>query len=240
MKIQDVSATTPAAELPKGPQAAEAFEAYLISFLSKEMRKAVPDGPLSTGAVGMFSDFFDQEIGKRVAAGRGIGMREELQTALDRRVAKDLGGAPNPEPVRHPPVRNPLETAHTHEDHHARVSSGFGERRDPFNGSIRKHDGIDLALGAGTPVRAERDGVVRFAGDRGGYGNVVIIDHGNGLETRYAHCATLTVRAGDTVPEGAVVGTVGSTGRSTGPHLHFEVRENGIATNPANFVKENH
>ena len=120
------------------------------------------------------------------------------------------------------------------------MSSGFGERRDPFNGSIRKHDGIDLALAAGTPVRAERDGVVRFAGDRGGYGNVVIIDHGNGLETRYAHCATLTVQAGDNVPEGAVVGTVGSTGRSTGPHLHFEVRENGIATNPANFVKENH
>ena len=86
---------------------------------------------------------------------------------------------------------------------------------------------------------AERDGVVRFAGDRGGYGNVVIIDHGDGLETRYAHCATLTVQAGDKVPEGAVVGTVGSTGRSTGPHLHFEVRQDGLPTNPTNFVKEN-
>lgn len=241
MKIQDVSATTPAAELPKGPKAAEAFEAYLISFLSKEMRKAVPDGPLSTGAVGMFADFFDQEIGKRVAAGRGIGMRDDLENALSRRAAKELGGAPHPEPIRHPPVpiRRTVEIAHTHEDHHARVTSGFGERKDPFNGSIRKHDGIDLALAAGTPVHAERDGVVRFAGDRGGYGNVVIIDHGDGLETRYAHCATLTVQAGDKVPEGAVVGTVGSTGRSTGPHLHFEVRQNGLPTNPTNFVKEN-
>lgn len=237
MKIQNNIPPSAAPDLPKGQQAAEAFEAYLIGYLSKEMRESVPNGPLNSGASAMFGDFFDQEIGKRVAAAGGIGMRAGLESALARHEA---AAAPVAELAR-PAARH----AATHEadahgsDAHLRVTSGFGSRRDPFDGTMHAHHGIDLGLRAGTPVHAERTGVVTFAGQQGGYGNVVIIDHGDGVETRYAHCASLTVAAGDKVTEGAVVGTVGSTGRSTGPHLHFEVRENGRPTNPVSFIKEN-
>lgn len=235
MKIDSSLPPTAAPELPKGPQAAEAFEAYLIGYLAKEMRESVPNGPLNSGASGMFGDFFDQEIGKRVAAAGGIGMRAELEAAL----ARHEGGAAAPaSPVAARPLRpDPHEASAT--DAHLNVTSGFGSRRDPFDGTVRAHHGIDLGLRAGTPVHAERDGVVTFAGQQHGYGNVVIIDHGNGVETRYAHCASLAVTTGDTVTEGAVLGTVGSTGRSTGPHLHFELRENGRPTDPESFIKEN-
>lgn len=96
----------------------------------------------------------------------------------------------------------------------------------------RQHDGIDIAASTGTPISAEADGRVTFAGSRGGYGNVVIIDHGNGTETRYAHQDTIGVSVGQTVRAGERVGTVGSTGMSTGPHLHFEGRRNGQSLNP--------
>lgn len=228
MKVQDVGARAPTPELPKGPEAARAFEAYLVGYLSKQMREAVPDGPMNSGATGMFSDVFDQEIGRLVASGEGIGLRAQLETALARHEAPKTGpGMP----------RVPHETSRA--EHAASITSGFGSRRDPIDGTLRTHDGIDLALGLGTPVHAERSGVVRFAGERGGYGNLVILDHGGGLETRYAHCASLSVQAGDTVSEGETLGTVGSTGHSTGPHLHLEVRENGVATDPIHFVREN-
>jgi len=226
MKVQGVDASAPPQELKRGPEAAEAFEAYLIGFLSKQMRESVPDGPLNSGATGMFGDIFDQEMGKRVAEGQGIGLRHQLEMAL----ARHDDGAPERRPVA---SGNPIGESHL------RVTSGFGERADPFHGAARIHHGVDLGLSAGSAVRAERAGVVSFAGERGGYGNVVIIDHGGGLETRYAHCASLAVAAGDTVPRGAVVGTVGSTGRSTGPHLHLEVRQDGVALDPSSFVEEN-
>ncbi len=224
MKVQGLDAHTPIVELPKGPEAAEAFEAYLIGFLSKQMREAVPDGPLNAGAAGMFAELFDQEIGKRAAAGQGIGLRAELELALARHE--------HPEPP-HAAEVDALERVRT------RVTSGFGERRDPIDGSTKMHDGLDLGLPSGAAVRAERAGVVSFAGERGGYGDVVIIDHGAGLETRYAHCSSLGVKPGDRVGEGAVIATVGSTGRSTGPHLHIEVRQDGVAVDPENFVREN-
>ena len=91
---------------------------------------------------------------------------------------------------------------------------------------------MKVAAPQGTPIHATQGGTVTFAGDRGGYGNVVMIDHGNGVETRYAHCHELFVKEGDKIPAGSLVGSVGSTGRSTGPHLHFEVRKDGVALDP--------
>lgn len=226
MKVQGIEAGAPVPELSKGAKAAEEFEAYLIGFLSKQMREAVPDGPLNTGATGMFADLMDQEIGKRAAQGQGIGLRRQLEAALARHAP-----APEDEPpaVHADPVRRAVHG----------VTSGFGLRADPFNGSERMHDGVDLKLPFGSAVRAERGGRVSFAGERGGYGNVVIVDHGGGLETRYAHCSALNVSAGDYVEEGAVLGSVGSTGRSTGPHLHLEVRQDGVPTDPVGFVRNN-
>jgi murein DD-endopeptidase MepM/ murein hydrolase activator NlpD len=112
------------------------------------------------------------------------------------------------------------------------VSSSFGHRSDPFSGERKSHRGVDIAAAAGSPIQAVRAGTVTFAGDRGGYGNVVVVDHGRGLETRYAHCESVDVQVGDAVRAGAPIATVGSTGRSTGPHLHFEVRQDGQAVDP--------
>ena len=118
-------------------------------------------------------------------------------------------------------------------------ASGFGKRIDPFNGQWMMHEGIDFLADAGSPVSAAAGGVVVFAGFHPQYGYVVDIDHGNDLVTRYAHCSKLLVKEGDIVARGRKIAESGSTGRSTGPHLHFEVRFRGAAQNPAKFLFAN-
>ncbi|HZW27737.1 MAG TPA: M23 family metallopeptidase [Trueperaceae bacterium] len=117
------------------------------------------------------------------------------------------------------------------------LSSGFGWRDVSVNGN-RYHAGVDWAAPTGTPVRAARDGVVVRAGWWSTYGNAVAIDHGDGSETRYAHLSAVHVRAGDVVRQGDVVGLVGSTGASTGPHLHFELRFGAQAVDPLGYLEE--
>jgi len=116
------------------------------------------------------------------------------------------------------------------------VNSGFGIRRDPMTGRPARHTGLDIAAPSGTPIRASAGGRVRSAGYRGPYGYVVEIDHGNGLTTRYAHASRLYVRAGALVMPQQKIAAVGSTGRSTGPHLHFEVIRNGVQVEPRNYL----
>jgi murein DD-endopeptidase MepM/ murein hydrolase activator NlpD len=115
---------------------------------------------------------------------------------------------------------------------HGRVSSGFGERFHPILGYVRFHKGVDLAAAAGTPIVAAADGRVVGAGWHGGYGQLVQIAHSGGLETAYGHMSRIAARAGEFVRKGEVIGYVGSTGLSTGPHLHFEVTRNGRPVNP--------
>lgn len=117
------------------------------------------------------------------------------------------------------------------------ISSGFGYRRDPFNGGGAMHSGLDFRGPTGAPVYAAAKGTVSFAGRKSGYGNVVEIDHGNGLMTRYAHLSRFRTSVGAQVPAGSHIGAIGSTGRSTGPHLHFEVRINNRAVNPRPFLE---
>lgn len=116
------------------------------------------------------------------------------------------------------------------------ISSYFGERMDPFNGEEAFHRGIDFASEAGTDVLAVAAGIVTFAGPREGYGYLVEINHGNGYVTRYGHAARTLVTVGDEVERGQAVAIVGSTGRSTGPHVHFEVVKDGHQINPMSFV----
>jgi murein DD-endopeptidase MepM/ murein hydrolase activator NlpD len=116
------------------------------------------------------------------------------------------------------------------------LSSPYGRRVDPIHGRLAYHKGIDFAGRAGDPVLAVATGIVTFAGERGGYGWLVEITHGNGYVTRYAHCAEVTVEVGELVRKGESVGTIGSTGRSTGPHVHFEVLRGGRQIDPTRFV----
>ncbi len=120
--------------------------------------------------------------------------------------------------------------------HEGYISSYFGERMDPFNGEDAFHKGVDFASDAGSDVLAVASGIVTWAGPREGYGNLVEINHGNGYVTRYAHGARTLVAVGDEVERGQAIAVVGSTGRSTGPHVHFEVLKDGRQIDPMAFV----
>ena len=119
------------------------------------------------------------------------------------------------------------------------ISSGFGYRSDPFTGEAALHSGLDFRGPMGAPIHAAANGTVTFAGSKSGYGNCVEISHGNGMVTRYAHMSAFRARVGQSVAAGDVIGAIGSTGRSTGPHLHFEVRINDRAVNPRPFLEGN-
>lgn len=128
------------------------------------------------------------------------------------------------------PLRQPIEGQ-------LDVTSVFGVRRDPFYGRLALHTGIDLRRDFGSQVRAVAAGTVTVAGSESGYGTLVEIDHGNGYATRYAHLSVISVKVGDRLTAGAGVGQVGTTGRSTGPHLHYEVRIAGEPVDPARYLK---
>ena len=225
-------------------EAATAFESYMIEMMVKEMRKTVPDGMFSGGSSEVFSGMFDQEISKRIAETGGFGFRDVMGNAMG--VQRD---APTPGSFL------PISSAHSHHaaaahghghdhdhDHdHGHdghlpvdgvITSRFGRRTDPFHGKKRAHKGLDIAAPTGTPITPIRPGTVVSAGKRGGFGNVVIVDHGQGVTSLYAHCNELKVQKGDKVGRGDIIATVGSTGRSTGPHLHLEVHRDGSAVDP--------
>lgn len=119
------------------------------------------------------------------------------------------------------------------------LTSGYGMRVHPVLGGRRAHKGIDLAAATGTPIRASADGVVEKADWFGGYGLFVELDHGGAMETRYGHMSRVAVAEGQQVRKGDIIGYVGTTGRSTGPHLHYEVRVNGEAVNPVPYMQGN-
>lgn len=123
------------------------------------------------------------------------------------------------------------------------ITSGFGAIRPGYRRSSgglhrRFHEGIDIAAPRGTPVMASGDGLVTFSGYRSGYGKMVILDHGYGISTAYAHCSTIFVEEGKRVSRGMIIASVGNTGRSTGPHLHYEIRVDGVPTNPLQYIIE--
>jgi murein DD-endopeptidase MepM/ murein hydrolase activator NlpD len=116
------------------------------------------------------------------------------------------------------------------------ITSDFGQRLDPYTADPEMHTGLDIAAEPGKPIYAPSDGTVVFAGLEGNYGKVITLDHGFGIKTRYGHLSQILVKPGDRVRRGEQVGSVGNTGRSTGPHLHYEVRVNGIPQNPRKFL----
>lgn len=161
----------------------------------------------------------------------GILLDDVSRLIRPRRVFADTAGAAErraPAGDNEAPLRMPLW---------GRISSFFGLRRDPINGRHRHHAGVDLAAPRGTSIAAAGDGQVIFAGKRRGYGNTVVIEHADGRRTLYAHAERLLVRSGERVRAGQPIATVGTTGRATGPHLHFEVIEAGRRVDPLREVE---
>lgn len=118
-------------------------------------------------------------------------------------------------------------------------TSGFGTRHAPFGGKVKMHEGLDIANHPGTPIRATADGVITFSTTKAGYGQTVIVDHGYGLQTWYAHTRKILVKNGQKVRRGDTIALLGNSGRSTGPHCHYEVRVNGIPVDPLSYILEN-
>ena len=226
----------------RAAEAGEAFEGYLVEMMVREMRKTVPEGLLSGSSMEMFAGMLDQEIAKRIAGSGGLGMGDVI--------ARQVGGEAPPARLAPLTRRAPLHDHHGDACHGAervslrgarlplrgRISSRFGHRTDPIHNKKRMHRGLDIAAPRGTDIQPIRGGTVVFAGERGGYGNTVIIDHGDGWRSLYAHCDRLDVKPGQRVGPDAVIGAVGSTGRSTGPHLHLEVHRDGEAVDPAGVL----
>jgi murein DD-endopeptidase MepM/ murein hydrolase activator NlpD len=162
-----------------------------------------------------------EAIAKLVSA---VGDRDEYMSSveadvLQNSVLKDL--LPNNKPISA-----------------AYKSSSYGWRVDPFRGSRAFHEGLDFTARSGTPIRAAADGIVTTAGKLSAYGNLIKLNHGAGLETRYAHASKLLVKTGERVVKGQVIALVGSTGRSTGPHLHYEIRLNGHPLDPRKYLNK--
>ncbi|HSW63251.1 MAG TPA: M23 family metallopeptidase [Dissulfurispiraceae bacterium] len=133
-----------------------------------------------------------------------------------------------------PPVSGLLPDAEDYQPpSQGRISSRFGLRLDPIDGKMRKHSGIDIAVPENTPVQTAADGKVVFSGVANGYGNCVVIDHGNGVTTLYGHNSRNLVNVGDSIKSGTAIALSGSSGRTTGPHIHFEVRMDGVAVDPS-------
>lgn len=120
-----------------------------------------------------------------------------------------------------------------------RITSEFGNRENPRYGGQEFHSGIDISAGTGTPVKATADGIVSFSGWSAGNGNLVVVEHGFGYSTFYAHNSSIVVKVGQKVKRGDIIANVGSTGNTTGPHLHYEVWHNGKPVNPIDFIKNN-
>ncbi len=118
------------------------------------------------------------------------------------------------------------------------ITSGFGKRASPLTGEPGKHFGVDIANEVGSPIRAAADGLVTYSGWETGYGRVVVIEHGYGFSTRYGHCSRIDVKVGDEVKRGQIISYVGSTGRSTGSHVHYEVRIHGIPVDPEKYLPQ--
>ncbi len=219
-------------------KAAKQFEGYLVQSMVKQMRSAqsTGDGLFSGSAMSTWNEMFDQEISGRIVEGPGLGLADNLVASMRAR----YGGAAAPaaaevlgqgrEGWSWPlPSHNP-----------GSVTSGFGHRDDPLGGSRRKHHGLDVAAPEGTPILAVAEGRVVRAEFVSGYGNLVEVNHGDGVVTRYAHQEEIQVSPGEHLEAGHQLGTVGSTGRSTGPHLHLEVRVDGEAVDPIAWLRGTH
>jgi murein DD-endopeptidase MepM/ murein hydrolase activator NlpD len=217
--------------------AAKQLEAFFLRTMLAESHPQGSGGALQGGFAGdTFKSMLDEAIADKMSAAGGIGMSQMF--------TKQLGGTAETAaaPAHGPPTIDqvlPENAPHFVLPVAGRASSGYGLRTDPITGGTINHPGFDLAAATGTQVSAAARGTITHAGPAGTYGNLVTVRHEHGFETRYAHLSAVEVQVGDVVEAGQEVGKVGTTGYSTGPHLHFEVRQDGQAIDPAPFLPLN-
>ncbi len=222
------------------PEAVKAVARELEAIFAYEMIKAMRQTAEMDKDAGFgketYMSMFEMELA-RLFAERGLGIKEQLLRGLSGRSGQPAGDheakPPKPDSPQAAENRPPQVAGENILPADGTVSSRFGMRKHPIYGDKRFHHGVDIAAPEGTEVRAVRPGRVVFSGEQHGYGNVVVIDHGSGVVTKYAHNRVNLVRDGDEVSAGDVIAKIGSTGASTGPHLHFEVKVNGKDVDPA-------
>ncbi|HUU35496.1 MAG TPA: peptidoglycan DD-metalloendopeptidase family protein [Vicinamibacterales bacterium] len=251
-------ASTPAAKEAERLQVlalVQQFEGMLLTEMLRDVRAGDDEDEEASFGFGgsQMNDMMQSEFGAALSRAGGLGMSDMLAKALalqqdpgarevtpapvmgpaglaaaiSPRVAALLGQGAPPDDGRLTPGAAAALTLPT-----AAVSSDFGWRSDPLNGQLKFHKGTDLRLAYGSEVRAAAPGVVVAAGDRPGYGLTVVVDHGAGRETRYAHLSAIDVAPGDPVGGGELIARSGNSGRTTGAHLHFEAREYGRPVDP--------
>ena len=214
--------------------AAREFEALFLLQMLKQMRQSMLSEEEEEPGLGSATmvDTIDSELARQLAGSSGLsrGLTDSFSGAS--RVRPAAGdGALTATPAGIPTLSGTAPSALVTLG--GAITSDFGWRQDPIDGASRFHKGVDIRAAYGREVPAAAGGVVISAGTAGGYGESVVIDHGNGLKTRYAHLSVIGVATGDSVSAGQVVGRVGQSGRATGPHLHFEVLQNGKPLDPA-------
>jgi murein DD-endopeptidase MepM/ murein hydrolase activator NlpD len=241
MKDFRIKAGTPASMLSQWDKkdqelkkACEEFESLLKYELLKSMRQTVVKCDLFHGGQGeeIYQSLLDQELAKAGAGYGGNSLAGLLYQQFKDRYARAATGGDLTESGGASDGRLPLYPVR------GTISSDFGNRKDPIDGKTRFHYGIDLAANEGSHVRACLPGRVLTSEYHKGYGNMVVLEHAQGFTTLYAHNQKNLVRKGDWVKQGTPIARLGSSGRSTGPHLHFEVKRHGRHLNPANFLAD--
>ena len=249
MTLKPVQASPFAAQPLKADPAHAAGKQLEAFFLRQLLAESRPQAGGDDGFAGdTFKQMFDEAVADKMSSAGGIGLADLFAKQLSVKAGgqgSDATGTPIANALpQHTTVALPVGPDF---DGIPRFTmpvvgtptSGYGNRIDPIQHKEIKHPGYDLAAKTGTPVSAAAAGTVVQAGPAGTYGNLVTVRHGNGVETRYAHLSATTVKAGDHVDAGQQIGNVGTTGYSTGPHLHFEVRKDGQPIDPAPFLPIN-
>jgi murein DD-endopeptidase MepM/ murein hydrolase activator NlpD len=253
-------APTPEAERARVAELSQQFEAMLMLQMVQQMRRSLLDEAEQGQGFGgtTMQETFDSEFSRFLAESGGVGFGAFMTRTIDERAGSP---ASSEAAVAHPvsfalpsPQATALAAAGASGVPGSRsadmvdagtsvdlplgspVTSAYGWRSDPFTGEARFHRGVDLRASYGTEVPAASGGTVVSAGERGTYGNLVVVRDGQGVETRYAHLSALLVKEGDVIGAGTPIGRVGSSGRSAAPHLHFEVLVNGERVDPARWA----
>lgn len=222
-------------------RAAREFEAVFIGLVIQKMRDTIPKSGFLDGGFGeeVFTSLMDQEFAKGLAQEAG----GQLADALVRQLMESHAGPGRDTPKpggSHPHQEKTSNPENLLAPVQGRISSHYGYRNDPFTGERKFHGGIDLAAPGGSRVHAALDGQVEFSGWAPGYGNLVVLKHPGGYTTLYGHNEENLVSVGEPVAANQVIARVGSTGRSTGPHTHFEVRFQGKAVDPLPYLTAGH